>query len=151
MTSPSPSLPVDGGKPAPPRTALDQPPLVDPSVLERLRTELEDSSGYTRVFVANYVRCLPGRVERLRVSLTTGDWAGSFDAVLSLKTTSQMVGAELLASLALELEAELRSAASADPTVALPRYAARFLAPINRCSTRTIRSLASRGRGLWEP
>ncbi|MBT2248097.1 Hpt domain-containing protein [Arthrobacter sp. BHU FT2] len=124
--------------------------MVDPSVLERLRTELEDCAGYTQVFVANYVRCLPGRVERLRVALTTGDWAGSFDAVLSLKTTSQMVGAELLASLALELEAELRSAASADPAVALPQIATRFLGPLNRCSTRTIRSLASQGRGLWE-
>lgn len=112
---------------------------------------MEDASGYTQVFVANYVRCLPGRVERLRLALTTGDWAGSFDAVLSLKTTSQMVGAELLASLALELEVELRSAAaSSDPAVALPQYAARFLGPINRCSTRTIRSLASRGRGVWE-
>ncbi|MFE8884436.1 Hpt domain-containing protein [Pseudarthrobacter enclensis] len=149
-TSPSAELSIPAGRPVPPGLADGQPPLVDPSVLERLRTELEDCSGYTQVFVAGYIECLPQRIERLRLALTTGDMPGAVDAVLSLKTSSQMVGAELLASLAQELEAELRSAGSADPSVALPQQAARFLGPLNRCSIRTIRSLASRGRGLWE-
>lgn len=149
-TSPSSALSTPAGRPVPPFPADGQPPLVDPSVLERLRTELEDCSGYTQVFVAGYIECLPQRIERLRLALTTGDWPGAVDAVLSLKTSSQMVGAELLASLALELEAELRNSASADPAVVLPQHAARFLGPLNRCSIRTIRSLASRGRGLWD-
>jgi len=121
-------------------------PLVDRLVLERLKEELEDDGeGYTKVFVANFIACLPRRIERLRLALTTGDWEGSFDAVLSLKTSSQMVGAEQLAFLALKLEAELRSDATLeDVIIALPQQAATFLGPINQCSKRTVYSLKSR-------
>ncbi|SDT52371.1 Hpt domain-containing protein [Pseudarthrobacter equi] len=145
MTSPSHEFTTRPVRTLPAQTAQAERPLVDHLVLERLREELEDDRGYTRVFVADFVRCLPGRIERLRHALTTGDWAGSFDTVLSLKTSSQMVGAEQLASLAADLEAELRSdATTANLPDALPQLAAAFLAPILRCSTRTRDSLASR-------
>lgn len=117
-------------------------PLVDQSVLDRLREELEDDEGYCRVFVGNFIECLPQRIGRLRLALTTGDLEGSVDAVLSLKTSSQMVGAERLASLAMDLEGEIRTEVpEADVAVVLPRLAAAFLRPINQCSRQTMHRL----------
>jgi histidine phosphotransfer protein HptB len=120
-----------------------QIPLVDQLVLERLKEELdENGEGYTGVFVANFIACLPRRIERLRLALTTGDWDGSFDAVLSLKTSSHMVGAEQLAFLATKLETEIRSDATlADVKNALPQKASAFLGPISQCSRKTVYSL----------
>jgi HPt (histidine-containing phosphotransfer) domain-containing protein len=124
-------------------TSDDAPrPLVDQSVLDRLREELEEEEGYSRVFVGNFIEYLPQWLARLRLALTTGDLDGSMDAVLSLKTSSQMVGAERLAGLALELENEIRAEARhADMTVALPRLAAAYLRPITQCSRQTTHRL----------
>lgn len=124
-------------------TSDDAPrPLVDQSVLDRLREEFEEEEGYSRVFVGNFIEYLPQRLARLRLALTTGDLDGSMDAVLSLKTSSQMVGAERLAGLALELENEIRAEARhADMTVALPRLAAAYLRPITQCSRQTTHRL----------
>ncbi|MDQ0675959.1 HPt (histidine-containing phosphotransfer) domain-containing protein [Pseudarthrobacter siccitolerans] len=117
-------------------------PLVDESVLDRLRGELGEAEGYCRAFVGNFIDCLPHRIARLRRTLTIGDLDGSVDAVLSLKTSSQMVGAEQLAGLAMALEDEIRSEAyAADVTVVLPRLAASFLPPINECSRQTMHRL----------
>jgi histidine phosphotransfer protein HptB len=124
-------------------TSDDAPkPLVDQSVLDRLREELEEEEGYTLVFVGNFIEFLPQRLGKLRLALTTGDLDGSMDAVLSLKTSSQMVGAERLAGLALELENEIRAQARhADMSVALPRLAATYLRPITQCSRQTTHRL----------
>ncbi|WP_457948564.1 Hpt domain-containing protein [Pseudarthrobacter sp. alpha12b] len=124
-------------------TSDDAPkPLVDQSVLDRLRDELDEEEGYSRVFVGNFIEYLPQRLGRLRLALTTGDLEGSMDAVLSLKTSSQMVGAERLAALALELENEIRAEARhADMAVALPRLAATYLRPITQCSRQTMHRL----------
>ncbi|MCU1567447.1 MAG: hypothetical protein JWQ56_2384 [Pseudarthrobacter sp.] len=117
-------------------------PLVDQSVLNRLREELEEDEGYCRIFVGNFIDYLPHRIGRLRLALTAGDLDGSVDAVLSLKTSSQMVGAERLAGLAMALEGEIRSEAyDADVAVVLPRLAASFLRPINQCSRQTMHRL----------
>jgi hypothetical protein len=66
-------------------------PLVDQSVLDRLREELDEDEGYCTVFVGNFIDYLPYRIGRLRLALTTGDLDGAVDAILSLKTSSQMV------------------------------------------------------------
>ncbi|OAE03473.1 Hpt domain-containing protein [Arthrobacter sp. OY3WO11] len=119
-------------------------PLVDQSVLDRLREELEEDEGYCRVFVGNFIEYLPHRIGRLRLALTTGDLEGSVDAVLSLKTSSQMVGAERLAGLAMDLEGELRGEARhSDVAVVLPQLAAAFLRPISQCSRQTMHRLQS--------
>jgi len=86
----------------------DRAPLLDSSVLLRLREELDGDEGVWKVFIQNFVNHLPARTEKLRLALTTGDSAGAMVAVLSLKTSSQMVGAERLAGLVLELEHLLR-------------------------------------------
>ncbi|WP_082497274.1 Hpt domain-containing protein [Arthrobacter sp. Leaf137] len=145
--SPSPGLKAPIAQKAPAHVAGARP-AVDHSVLNRLEEELEDDAGYTPVFVANFIQGLPKRVERLRVALVSGDLAGSFDAVLSLKTSSQMVGAEQLVSLAQQVEAGLRrDAAAVDLAVALPQLAATFLTPITRWSRETVHSLTSRYPG----
>ncbi|MBT2248902.1 Hpt domain-containing protein [Arthrobacter sp. BHU FT2] len=117
-------------------------PLVDQSVLDRLREELDEDGGYCRVFVGNFIECLPQRISKLRLALTTGDLDGSVDAVLSLKTSSQMVGAERLAGLAIALEAEIRTGAHQDDAAAvLPHLAAAFLRNISQCSRQTMHRL----------
>jgi histidine phosphotransfer protein HptB len=114
-------------------------PLLDPAVLERLRDDLEDDEGVWKVFVENFIAQMPQRLQKVRLSLTTGDVTGSMDAVLSLKTSSQMVGAERLAAYASELEQSLRrEAASTDPAVALPLIAADHLRRIKQCAQRTV-------------
>jgi len=115
------------------------PPLLDPAVLERLREELDDDEGVWKVFVEAFIAQMPQRLQRVRLALTTGDLTGAMDAVLSLKTSSQMVGAERLAALALDLEQSLREEArTADPAVVLPRLAADHLRRIKQCAQRTI-------------
>ncbi len=118
------------------------PSLVDPSVLEKLREELDDGDGLWAIFVRDFRQCLPHRTARLRLALTTGDLDGALNAVLSLKTSSQMVGAERLGELALNVERSIREAShGSDPALALPRLAVAYLKPINQCSRLTLHHL----------
>jgi len=116
-------------------------PLLDHDVLDKLREDLTEYDVW-RVFVQNFIAALPLRIEKLRVALTTGDAVGAMDAVLSLKTASQMVGAERLAALALDLEtAEREGIRVADPTVALPRLAVDYLQRIKQRAAQTSYAL----------
>ncbi|MGW9413038.1 Hpt domain-containing protein [Arthrobacter cupressi] len=81
--------------------------LVDPAVLRGLQAELGDASVID-AFVRSYVAMLPSRLARLHHALDTGDIAGALDAVLSLKTSSDMVGAVCLRRLAAELETSMK-------------------------------------------
>jgi HPt (histidine-containing phosphotransfer) domain-containing protein len=109
--------------------------FLDESVLDRLRAELDDDEGIWKVFVQNFIALLPHRIERLRVALTTGDLVGALDAVLSLKTSSHMVGAKLLTATAVNLELSLRQECNQDdPALALPRVAATHLRRIKQCA-----------------
>jgi HPt (histidine-containing phosphotransfer) domain-containing protein len=126
-------------------------PLLDQAALDRLRDELDEDEGVWRVFVRNFIAQLPRRTEKLRLALTTGDLAGTLDAVLSLKTSSQMVGAERLAQFAIGLERSVRTETSqAGPGDVLPRLAAVHLKTIIKCSRQTSdllqRYLAKPGR-----
>lgn len=123
-------------------TANGNAPLLERSVLNRLREELDDDEGIWKVFVQNFIALLPERLERIRQALTTGDTRGSMDAVLSLKTSSQMVGAEQLACLAMALEQDLRQDARyVDTAIALPRLAAAHFRGLVMCSQRTTYAL----------
>lgn len=84
--------------------------ILDPAVLERLRSELDDDEGW-RLFLSNFLAHLPRRIEKLRGGLAHADYEVSMDAVLSLKISCQMVGAELLAELALRLQRSLSAPA----------------------------------------
>lgn len=87
--------------------------VLDPAVLEQLRSELDDDEGW-RLFLSNFLAHLPRRIEKLRGGLVHADYEVSMDAVLSLKISCQMVGAERLAGLALQLQGQLGVLAGPD-------------------------------------
>jgi HPt (histidine-containing phosphotransfer) domain-containing protein len=89
------------------------PAGVDPAVLARLRVELDDDEGCF-LFVRNFLNHLPHRIEKLRRGLAGADYEVSMDAVLSLKISCQMVGAERLAGMALQLQQCLGTFPSGD-------------------------------------
>jgi HPt (histidine-containing phosphotransfer) domain-containing protein len=112
-------------------------PLLDGAVLQKLQEGLDDED-VCKVFVQNFIALLPARAEKVRRTLTTGDLRGALDAVLSLKSSSQMVGAERLAEFATDLEHSLRvDTHHAEPARLLPQLAAANIAQITTCSRQT--------------
>ncbi|MEJ1115983.1 Hpt domain-containing protein [Paenarthrobacter sp. CCNWLY172] len=88
--------------------------LVDRTVLTELQAELGGDHAIISAFVRNYVALLPWRVSRLHRALENLDMEDAMDAVLSLKTSSHMVGAICINRLATELEISLRLLPNAD-------------------------------------
>lgn len=116
-------------------------PVLDSDVMRRLQHELDNDPGIWQTFVRNYMRLLPGRIERLRRCLTSGDFDGAMDATLSLRTASEMIGADRLAALTRRLQQSLRDVAPHDTAEALPTIALGQLAEIKRCGTQTQNQL----------
>lgn len=83
------------------------PPLVDPSALQELGSQL-DSPAVATGFARDYTNMWDQRYQSLASSLDSGDEDAAMDAVLSLKTSSAMVGGVRLAGLARELEDAIR-------------------------------------------
>lgn len=116
-------------------------PILDKSVLKKL-CAASDDGGLWKVFVQNFIAHLPQRIEKLRWALSTGDLTEALDAVRSLKTSSQMVGAEQLADLALNLELSINEDTNrTEPAVKLPRLAATHLRTIKHRSQWTTELL----------
>mgnify|MGYP003575284820 CR=1 FL=1 len=88
--------------------------LVDRTVLTELQAELGGDHAIISAFVRNYVALLPWRVSRLHRALENLDMEDAMDAVLSLKTSSHMVGAICMNRLATELEISFRLLPNAD-------------------------------------
>lgn len=88
-------------------------PVLDTDALRRLSDELGDVDMLCG-FIRRYVAMLDQRIERLERALAAQDHEGWMDAVLSLKTSSTLAGAQALADLAagLQEDAEHRPAAS---------------------------------------
>lgn len=84
------------------------PPLVDPAALQDLGTQL-DSPSAAKGFARDYAKMWDRRYSCLASALERRDQAGSLEAVLSLKTSSEMVGGVQLAELAAELEVAIRA------------------------------------------
>lgn len=84
------------------------PPLVDPAALQDLGSQLE-SPSLAKGFARDYARMWDNRYQCLASALERRDQAGSLEAVLSLKTSSAMVGGVQLAQLAGQLEDAVRS------------------------------------------
>lgn len=82
-------------------------PLVDPAALQDLGTEL-DSPSVAKGFARDYARMWDRRYRCLASALDRRNQAGSLEAVLSLKTSSAMVGGVQLAELAAELQVAIR-------------------------------------------
>ena len=101
---PVPAVTASSAPEAPPAA----PPLVDPTALQDLGAQL-DSPAVAKGFARDYTRMWDQRYRTLASALERGDLAGSMDAVLSLKTSSAMVGGLRLAQLAGQLENALRA------------------------------------------
>ncbi|HCB56830.1 MAG TPA: Hpt domain-containing protein [Arthrobacter bacterium] len=115
--------------------------LVDPTVLGRLRVELDDDEGWL-LFLQRFLAHLPVRVQKLRFGLLSGDHGMAMDAVLSLKISCQMVGAERLAGLAVDLQRRLESTVGQrDAVSVLPKLGRPCLAAITACAGQTAISL----------
>nr|WP_256871515.1 Hpt domain-containing protein [Paenarthrobacter nitroguajacolicus] len=82
--------------------------MVDPTVLTELQAELGGDQAIISTFIRNYAELLPWRVERLHHALEKLDIEDAMDAVLSLKTSSHMVGAICMSRLATGLEISIR-------------------------------------------
>ncbi|WP_284756116.1 signal peptidase I [Arthrobacter sp. efr-133-R2A-120] len=90
-------------------------PAFDRRPLRRLAREMKSKEA-ARKFAAAYARLLPARVERISHALRTGNTELAMDAVLSLKTSSSMVGALRMEQHCLRLEHAL---ATTDHTAAI--------------------------------
>ncbi|MHA7222067.1 Hpt domain-containing protein [Arthrobacter sp. RHLT1-20] len=85
----------------------DVAPLVDPAALQELGVQL-DSPTVAKGFARDYANMWDQRYDSLASAVTRCDQAAALDAVLSLKTSSTMVGGVRLAQLAGELEEAVR-------------------------------------------
>ena len=79
-------------------------PLLDETPLAELLASLDNDWNAVIGFVCAFVRQWPGRLARIDDRLRAGDPDGALTAVLSLKVSSQMIGATQLTSLSTELE-----------------------------------------------
>ena len=111
--------------------------VVDHTVLTELQAELGGDPAIIHAFVRNYVALLPWRVSRLHRALDNLDIEDAMDAVLSLKTSSHMVGAVCMNRLATELEMSIRLLPNASH---LPELADQVIT-IENCVFGTIREL----------
>ncbi len=87
---------------------IGKPPLVSWTVQSTLRDDVADPAGYTS-FIRTYTEMWPGRYGRLAHSIRVNDWDQAMDAALSLRSSSEMLGAVNLARLALAVEQAIRS------------------------------------------
>jgi HPt (histidine-containing phosphotransfer) domain-containing protein len=88
-------------------------PLVSAEVLRLLKNSLEDQTIY-RDFISQYIELWPQRYERLVSTVRSGDTYRAVDAVLSVKSAGQMLGAGQLSRLGGELEDRLRNGVPAN-------------------------------------
>ena len=98
---------LSGAGLATPAAADTAPPLVDPAALQELGSQL-DSTAVAEGFARDYSNMWGQRYQSLALSLESGDEAAALDAVLSLRTSSAMVGGVRLAMKAKELEDAIR-------------------------------------------
>lgn len=120
-------------------------PFVDDAVLARLREDLQPDTGICDGFINNYMGLLPARRSRINQTVESMDAEAALDAVLSLKTSSLMVGASRLGIIARNLESTLRLSANkprpdSDP---LPTACRPLLESIQDCTAGTLTRLAA--------
>lgn len=118
-----------------------QLPLLDTSVLDELREELQNDEPIWKAFIRNYYMYLPSRVERLRLTLLAANLESAKDAALSLRTSSQMIGAKRLAWLAQQIEDALNENTKEQDDAALPHIAHTRLQPVTTCAQQTGQQL----------
>lgn len=106
------------------------PPLLDAAVLAKLKKNYGDAA---QDFAGNYVRLWDHRYDRLALALDQRNPMAAMDAVLSIQSSSAMVGGLRLAWLAGQLKHELQSRPLANDRILLDR--------ILNCGTETVEGL----------
>jgi HPt (histidine-containing phosphotransfer) domain-containing protein len=86
---------------------IDTPAVFDPSALHSLTGHDRDEE-LALVLAGRYLRLLPERVRRIAAALHAQDPDEAMDAVLSLKVSSDTLGARELGALGATLERHLR-------------------------------------------
>lgn len=87
---------------------IDTPPAVfDPAALVSLTGHADDEE-FALVLAGRYLRLLPERVRRVHAALHAEDHDEAMDAVLSLKVSSNTLGAHELATIGAVIERHLR-------------------------------------------
>jgi HPt (histidine-containing phosphotransfer) domain-containing protein len=115
---------------------------VDITTLALLHDELEGNDLIWGRFIQDFVARLPHRVERLLLTLTRGDIDDVMDAVLSIRTSSQMVGAARLATLSRDLEQAIDEASRhSDTEEVLTRLGETRIPYIKACAQQTGQQL----------
>lgn len=112
-------------------------PLVDRQTLDRLEDQLDDPTA-VRSFVLDFVQAWDERYLRLSTDIQQHSSVGALDAILSIKTTSTMVGAVRLAQLASGIEDLIRVDEFSAAAELLPR--------LNSCALRTTDELLLGGK-----
>ena len=111
-----------------------QLPLLDTSVLDELREDLQNDETIWKAFIRNYYTYLPSRVERLRLTLLAANLEDTKDAALSLRTSSRTTGVKQLAWLAQQIEDALNEDTKGNDAAVLPHIAHTRLKQVNICA-----------------
>ncbi|MGW9412708.1 Hpt domain-containing protein [Arthrobacter cupressi] len=114
-----------------PATGSGQP-LLDLAVFQLLEDQL-DNPLIARSFASDFAKLWTLRYEVLAGAVERGDIAGALEAILSLKTSSIMVGGMRLAGLAGEFEEHIRKGGVRD--------ARSLLAAVAECGHATVLEL----------
>jgi HPt (histidine-containing phosphotransfer) domain-containing protein len=104
--------------------AAEPAPLVDPAALQELGEQV-NSAALAKGFARDFSQMWQQRYGSLAGALDRHEQGAALDAVLSLKTSSSMVGGLRLAGLAGELEEAIRRGDLEHAASRLPEVAAR--------------------------
>lgn len=120
-------------------TPVDDP-IVDTDVLGRLGDQLGDTEVLCG-FIRRYESMLDQRVERLQCALAAQDHEDWMDAVLSLRTSSAMAGAEALSHLAATLQEAFGGQPATEGRWPARERLAEIMAALRRLARETVRQL----------
>lgn len=84
-------------------------PLIDDSALSDLLLALDNDTDAVVHFVSSFVEQWPDRVRRIVDRIRAHDVVGGVTAVMSIRVSSQMIGATRLTSLSTQLEQIVRT------------------------------------------
>jgi hypothetical protein len=113
---------------------VDDFPVLDDSVLQDLKDEVGEVVA--QEFIEDYLLSLFGKAIRILQSVDRGDPVDKLDAVLSLRTSSEMAGAARLAAYCRELEAAVKTGKSPDAAAVKTKLPAQIRNVIREASRR---------------
>lgn len=114
--------------------------VIDTDALGRLGDQLGDTEVLCG-FIRRYEAMLDQRIERLQCALAAQDHEDWMDAVLSLKTSSALAGAEALSRLAADLQDDFANRPPTPVRWPARECLAEIMQPLRRLAAETARQL----------